>query len=153
MEGICDHCYKVKEIEQVGFWCLCQEHKDLKQYQEKKKKKHTLKRTPIKKDPSYRIHSITKKQSKAISEYRILAKKYKKDNPFCSVQRPECTYKTEDIHHSKGKVGYADQWARDNEITLLVDVRHFVPACRFCHDYIELNPKWAYENGFSKSRL
>lgn len=48
MEGVCSHCMKVKECTEVGKYTLCEDHKDLKQYQPKVKKVYTLKQTRIK---------------------------------------------------------------------------------------------------------
>lgn len=62
-----------------------------------------------------------------------------------------------EIHHAKGKNGYADKWARDNDIPLLIDERFWIPlssdGMHEAHRLIEENPNWAKEMGYSKSRL
>ena len=60
-----------------------------------------------------------------------------------------------DVHHKKGRSpdAYADDWARENNIPLLLDVRFFLAVSRYGHDYIEANPKWAKEMGYSLDRL
>jgi hypothetical protein len=57
-----------------------------------------------------------------------------------------------DIHHKRGRVGYADKWARDNDISLLIDVRYFLAVSRVGHTWIELNPKKARQMGLSMPR-
>lgn len=57
-----------------------------------------------------------------------------------------------DIHHKMGRQGYADEWARERGISLLVDTRFWLPVCREAHDQIEKNPAWAYEMGYSIQR-
>lgn len=58
-----------------------------------------------------------------------------------------------EVHHMKGRVGYADQWAEDNRTPLLIDLRFWLPVSRPGHNAIENNPLWATEMGFSLSRL
>jgi len=58
-----------------------------------------------------------------------------------------------DIHHKMGRTGYADKWARDNDISLLIDARFFLAVSRTDHQWIELNPVKAKELGYSYSRL
>jgi len=60
---------------------------------------------------------------------------------------------TFDIHHKAGRIGYADQWARDLDIPLLLDVRFFLPVDRECHNWIELHPIVAKKRGWSYGRL
>lgn len=58
-----------------------------------------------------------------------------------------------DIHHKMGRIGYADQWARDLDISLLIDVRYFLAVSREGHNKIEKFPNWAKERGYSLDRL
>lgn len=57
------------------------------------------------------------------------------------------------VHHQMGRIGYADQWARENDIPLLLDERYWLPTSMDGHTKIENNPEWAIENGYSYSRL
>ena len=152
MKTICEHCLEFKECTEIGKRYLCNEHKDLKQYKVKEKKIYTLKRIEIKPKKNYRIPKVSKKRAKENTEYNLIAKKFKKDNPICSVGILECTRETMDVHHKKGRVGYVDDYARENEVKLLVDVRFFLPVCRTCHTYIEEHSEWAYEKGYSIRR-
>lgn len=60
-----------------------------------------------------------------------------------------------DIHHKKGRsaTSFADEWAKEREIPLLIDVRHFLAVTREGHDWIELHPAKARELGYSEERL
>lgn len=57
-----------------------------------------------------------------------------------------------DIHHKRGRIGFADQWARDNDISLRIDVRHFLAVTREGHDWIETHPDEARKKGYSEAR-
>ena len=54
-----------------------------------------------------------------------------------------------DIHHKKGRNGYADDWARLNDIPLLIDPRYFLAVSRVGHQWIEMNPTKAKQMGLS----
>lgn len=58
-----------------------------------------------------------------------------------------------DVHHMKGRKGYADEWAIKNDIPLILDVRFWIGVSRQGHNKIENNPEWARENGYSLNRL
>jgi hypothetical protein len=58
-----------------------------------------------------------------------------------------------DVHHMSGRVGYADEWARENEVPLLLDERFWLPVSRKGHTKIENNPVWAWENQYSFKRV
>lgn len=56
-------------------------------------------------------------------------------------------------HHQMGRIGFADDWARENDMPLLIDERYWMPLCFEAHKFIELHPDFAKENGYSYSRL
>ena len=112
---------------------------------EKKYKPHSLnlkQKTPIRK--------VSEKQEKLNKEYSILRKEFLSlpENQICPITKQLTT----DVHHKKGRKGFADDWARENNIPLITDVRFFLAVSRIGHDKIENNPEWAYENGFSIRR-
>lgn len=72
------------------------------------------------------------------------------ENKYCAVYP---TQLANQIHHKKGKIGYADDWARQNNIPLLIDTRYFLAVNFDGHRKIEENPNWAKEMGFSIDRL
>lgn len=57
-----------------------------------------------------------------------------------------------DIHHKKGRDGYADQWARDNDISLHIDPRFFLACHRIGHTWIEANREEAMKLGYTLTR-
>ena len=58
-------------------------------------------------------------------------------------------------HHSAGRSpdAYYDEWAEQNDVPLLLDVRWWKPVSREGHIKIENNPEWAKANGYSESRI
>jgi len=132
IEEICNHCYQVKQCEEVGKYYLCSEHKELKQYQPKVKKKA-------------RIKPRSDKRAGQEKEYKVVRKEFLEENPLCKVcldiDNPIKREAT-DVHHPFGRIG-----------TLLTDKKHFLAVCRDHHTKIENNPVWAKEMGYSGSRL
>ena len=61
--------------------------------------------------------------------------------PICQVHLPHCSTESTDVHHRMGRVG-----------ELLLKEEFWLSTCRQCHNYIELNPAWAIEKGFSLLR-
>lgn len=97
------------------------------------------------------IRKISKKQSILNAKYLVVNKEFlsKPENKICPVTGQQTT----EVHHKKGRVGFADDWARENNIPLLLDVRFFLAVSRKGHRQIEENPEWAKEMGYSVSRL
>lgn len=113
------------------------------QYCSKECYKPNLKLKPIKK--------VSKKQSVRNLQYRVQRIEFlsKKENSICPVTGQKATQ----VHHMKGRKGYADEWARDNKIWLLNDVRFFLGVSADGHKEIEENPEWAKEMGYSLNRI
>jgi hypothetical protein len=86
------------------------------------------------------IPKVSKKRAKENTEYSKVRKIYLEHFPVCEVWN--CGNKSTEIHHMRGRVG-----------SLLIDVNHFLAVCEACHKYIENNPLWAKEHGYSESRL
>lgn len=57
------------------------------------------------------------------------------------------------VHHKAGRQGYADKWAEEMEIPLLLDVRWFLAIDLECHQYIEIHSELAKKRGWSVTRL
>lgn len=49
------------------------------------------------------------------------------ENSECFIE--SCKRKANTIDHIMGREGYADKWARDNGISLLLDERYWRPCC------------------------
>lgn len=129
---ICDHCHQVRPCIHVGRWNLCEEHKDLKQYQQKQKKEA-------------KIAPRSKKRAKEERDYSTVRKEYLEEHPICEVcirENNPYKYPATEIHHKKGRIG-----------PLLTDSRYFLAVCRDHHEFIENNPKWAKLKGYSINRL
>lgn len=89
-----------------------------------------------------------KKPIKAVSEIR------KRENPIYTQKRKEflslpenkycfidgCKALATTIEHTRGRKGYFDDWARENKITLFIDVRFWKPCCLFHNLELERNP-------------
>lgn len=137
MEGLCEHCRQVRQVTPVGSWYLCDEHKYLKQYQPRDKQKTS-------------VNKQSDKRGQEIHAYKVTREHYLNEHVRCEVKG--CNQKATEIHHMKGRQGYADKQAIADQVTLLCDARFFLAVCRDCHHKIERNPRWAKDQGYSKSR-
>tara|TARA_R110002049_G_scaffold224712_5_gene396536 strand:+ start:2081 stop:2527 length:447 start_codon:yes stop_codon:yes gene_type:complete len=100
----------------------------------------------------YKIPKVSAKQKVALASYFKVRADFM--NGLDSIICPVYSNKTvTDVHHKKGKEGFADEWAKENNIPLLIDVRYFLAVSRSGHQKIEENPIWAKERGFSIDRL
>jgi len=86
--------------------------------------------------------------AKSLGEYSRKKQKWIKGKRCAVLPHLQAT----DIHHMKGRVGYADQWARENNVSLLLDERFWLAVSRLGHIRIEDNPDWARKMGYSESR-
>lgn len=86
-----------------------------------------------------RLKPMSDKMAERLKEYRIVRDEYLKQNPNCA----RCgTNQNISLQHLKGRIG-------DN----LTDVNNFMTLCIPCHRFINDNPEYALDNGYSKSRL
>ena len=103
---------------------------------------------PRPKKKSTPISRKSKKQEKEDRKYFKDAKAFLEGKICaCCEDSP-----AEQVHHPKGRQGYADQWALLRGITLLHDRRFWLACCVCCHHEIEMNPEWAMENGYTLTR-
>lgn len=84
------------------------------------------------------------KRAKQEALYLIINRQYLKDHPKCEANiKGVCSGNpSNQVHHKKGRIG-----------ELLLDTKYFLAVEDSCHRYIETHPEFAYENGFSVSRL
>ena len=92
----------------------------------------TLKRSPLKRTQSVlkrtRINPMSKKMKKNLDIYNPRAKEWKKEHPVCKAQiKGVCTHKTNDVHHKDGRG------------IKLLDESLWIPVCRSCHSWIDVN--------------
>lgn len=69
----------------------------------------------------------------------------------CPVKGTHITLDS-DIHHKCGRIGFADDWAREHDIPLLIDPRFFLAVSREGHQWIEEHPGKARLIGYSLPR-
>lgn len=97
------------------------------------------------------LPKVSKKRAVENAKYtaKLIVFLGKPENQKCPVTGQQTT----ECHHKMGRVGFADSWARINNIPLLLDERFWLAVSRKGHERIELNPEWAKENGYSLNRL
>ena len=87
-----------------------------------------------------KIPQVSKKRQVQQLKYSVLRIEFlgKIENKACPITGLETT----DIHHKKGRVG-----------SLYLDTKFWVALSREGHKFVEENPIWAKENGYSLNRL
>lgn len=98
-----------------------------------------------------RPNKVSKKQAVINAKYSVLRIEFlgKKENQICPIKGTQAT----DVHHKIGRIGFADEWARLNNVPLTLDTRFWIALSREGHKKVEENPEWAKENGYSLNRL
>lgn len=99
-----------------------------------------------KKQPGF-IKQKSKKQQKKDTKYLKERLVYIHQKP-CAI----CSSQATEVHHKKGRQGYADEWARQREVSLLHDQRFWLPLCHDCHSWVETHPIEAKTKGYSETR-
>lgn len=113
--------------------------------------KENAEKNPKEPKPRKPLPKVSKKRAVENAKYTVAKIQFmsKPENKVC----PVTSQPTTDIHHKSGRVGFADQWARINNITLLLDARFWLAVSREGHRQIEENPTWAKEMGYSINRI
>lgn len=108
---------------------------------------------PVKLKTEY-IRKISNERKTLENRYKRLVATWRKGK-FCQGKFDHDCTRIDDItcHHMQGRVGYADEWARENDVPLLLDQRFWMPLCVNAHKYVTENSKWACENGYSFLRV
>ena len=93
------------------------------------------------------IPKVSAKRELEDIEYRKLRLEFlsKKENKKCPVTGKLATQ----IHHKLKRRGYADAWARENKVSLYLDIRFWIGVSQSGHEQIEKNVDWAVEMGYS----
>jgi hypothetical protein len=125
------HCGKIVENKDLGLCASCA-------HELRKAERQTLKE----KKP---INKVSDKRGSELKQYAAIRQKFLL-NKWCQLHGRNCI--PSEIHHAKGRVG-----VNENGLPMLLDVRYFVPLCREAHKFIEENPKFAKDNGYSESRI
>lgn len=95
---------------------------------------------------------ISESMSKSLTTYSAIKAKWIKGKK-CAAKFPHECIGDLTVQHMSGKIGYADEWARENEVPLLLDVRFWMPLCLNAHIYVNEHPKWSCENGYAFLRV
>lgn len=100
------------------------------------------------------IKKVSENQSKLVAQYAKKKKVWLRGKK-CQGKFPHnCTIQYDlTCHHMQGRIGYADEWAVENNMPLMLDERFWMPLCLEAHRYIEEHPKFAYEHQYSFKRL
>lgn len=95
------------------------------------------------------VNKISKKRKEDLEIYKIIREDFLKRFDTCFIEN--CGKKATTIEHTMGRVGYADDWARDNKITLFLDVRFWEPCC--LEHNLELERNTELSQKYQKSKI
>lgn len=111
-------------------------------YNEHKKKDQKPKRQ--------RINRVSKKQGVNLKSYSQDRRVFlgKTENKTCFIEG--CNKSANTVEHIKGRKGYADDWARQNDVPLLLDQRFWRPCCLEHNLELENNPVLSQQYQLSK---
>ena len=87
------------------------------------------------------IKNRSKDRASEETEYRSNKKEFlsQTTNKKCFVEG--CKRAANTIEHQKGRKGFADKWARNNDVGLLLDERYWKPCCLQHNQEFENNPE------------
>lgn len=96
------------------------------------------------------INKVSDKKKVENLKYIVLRKEFlgKEENRKCFIEG--CNSLADTIEHTRQRIGYADQWARDNGISLFLDTRYWKPCCLKHNLELENNPELAAQYKLSK---
>jgi hypothetical protein len=96
------------------------------------------------------IPKVSKKRQVENLQYQVLRKEFleKKENQTCFIDG--CHKRADTIEHTAGRLGYYDDWARDNKVSLYLDVRFWKPCCLQHNLELENNPELSKKYQLSK---
>jgi len=122
------HCENCKEAE--------------REYQSEK-----MAKTPIAKKPINKVSDKRKVENLKYGSDRLIFLG-KKENNFCFIDG--CKRDATTIEHSAGRIGFYDDWARENNISLYLDKRFWKPCCNFHNLELERNSELSKKYQLSK---
>lgn len=106
---------------------------------------------PVKiKDIGQPIPKVSKKRKIENTQYTIKRLQFlaQPENLRCFIEG--CNKRADTVEHTMGRKGFADQWARDNNISLYLDVRFWKPCCNDHNLELERNPELSQKYQLSK---
>jgi len=89
-------------------------------------------------------------RQKAILEYykQVKSPLFLSINKICFIDG--CSLTATTIEHTKGRTGYADEWARENKISLFLDERFWKGCCWKHNGELENNTELSHKYQLSK---
>jgi len=97
----------------------------------------------------YTIPKVSDKRKELNSVYEKVRIEILSEAKFvCFIEG--CKNVANTIEHLAGRKGFYDQWARDNNIPLLIDKRFLKPCCLVHNGELETNPELAKKYQYSK---
>lgn len=97
-----------------------------------------------------KVNPISKTRCKESKIYALKRIAFLTQHTECEIKGSNCTSKATTIEHSMGRKGYADDWARDNNISLYLDERYWKASCHNCNLELENNPELSRKHQLSK---
>ena len=144
-EKVCKKSNKIQKQYKSTDKCPCEECK-----KETPKKQFVSKHKPNLKLKSFKsIPKVSAKRKKEKEVYDALRIKILSEAKFkCFVDG--CKNVATTLEHQKGRKGYADEWARENKISLYIDERFLKPCCYHHNIEFENNPELSKKYQLSK---
>lgn len=97
----------------------------------------------------YKISKVSEKRKVLNSVYEKVRIEILSEAKFiCFIDG--CKNVANTIEHLMGRKGFADEWARDNNIPLLIDKRYLKACCLVHNGELETNPELAKKYQYSK---
>ena len=100
------------------------------------------------KKKSTTIKKVSEKRKKENLIYSERRKLFLSINKICFIDG--CSLTATTIEHTKGRTGYADEWARENKISLFLDERFWKGCCWKHNGELENNTELSHKYQLSK---
>lgn len=102
------------------------------------------------KKPKKRINYLSEKRKKESKAYTVKRLRFlsQPENFTCFIDG--CNNRANTIEHIKGRIGFADDFARENNISLYLDERFWRPCCISCNLDLENNSELSRKHQLSK---
>jgi len=122
---------------------------EFKQYNSFTKCKCKVSAPKLQQKKKYTIPKVSDKRKELNSVYEKVRIEILSEAKFvCFIEG--CKNVANTIEHLMGRKGFADQWARDNNIPLLIDKRFLQPCCLVHNGELETNTELAKKYQYSK---
>lgn len=142
--------FVIKQCADKGCYNSFKQYNSLQKYCspscQNKNRKNSLKLKTVY-DPPKKVSDKRKIEN---AKYSVLRIEFlgKPENKICFIDG--CNNIADTIEHSAGRKGYYDEWAKDNKISLFLDVRFWKPCCNFHNLELERNPELSKKYQLSK---